>query len=435
MPSDNHADPASAPLVSIVIACRDVGPYIDAALWSARHQSIGNIEILIIDDGSRDETRSKVEGHAATDPRLHILDGPGRGPAAARNVGVRAARGQWIAVLDGDDIMHPRRIELLLSASIAGESDILADNQILFYEDGSVSHFLLEGAEWRQARQIDLAFYIRANTMFGRGPALGYLKPLIRRRLLGDGLCLYDESLRIGEDYDLIARLMLAKARFNYLPGAFYFYRRHQASISFRLGGSEIATLVAAADRFHRQLPEHARGLLAASLDRRKGLVKAANFAHCVDRLKAHAVLGAARDILLHPAILPLLIDATRSGLVRRRRERSGAAVDPPAPAARIKRFALLAKSDPASLTPVKSQLEQSGWQGRIYPCAELARPMAAETVTPILLELAAAQNSDLVLYDDPALVAILPYLLSPAASTGPVTDQPGLQQALAQTA
>ena len=415
--------PPSEPLVSIVIACRDVSAYIDAALWSALRQSVNDIEILFIDDGSRDDTRGKVESHAAADARLRILDGPGRGPAAARNVGVRAARGRWIAILDGDDIMHPRRIELLLSAAAGGDSDILADNQILFYEDGSASHFLLEGADWRQPRQIDLALYIRANTMFGNGPALGYLKPLIRRALLGNGRCLYDESLRIGEDYDLIARLMLAKARFSYVPGAFYFYRRHQASISFRLGGGEIASLLAAADSFHRRLPADADALLAASRERRKGLVKAANFAHCVDRLKARAVFAAALDILLHPGILPLLAEAARGGLARRKRE-TAAIAGATAKPSHAKRFALLAKGDPAGLASTRAELEQAGWQGRVYLCTDLLLPLTAETVAPILLQLAAARDSDLVLYDDPALIDILPYLLSPAASAEPVGDQ-----------
>jgi len=413
---------SSQPRVSIIVACRDVGSYIDAALWSARRQSLSDIEIIVIDDGSTDDTRQKIDQHAAEDPRLRVLDGPGRGPAAARNIGLKAARGQWIAVLDGDDIMHPRRLDLLLASSVASESDILADNQILFFEDGSASHFLLEGEDWQRPRPIDLALYIRANTMFAKGPALGYLKPLIRAALLGEGRCLYDESLRIGEDYDLIARLMLAKARFNYLPGAYYFYRRHQASISFRLGGAEIATLIAAADRFQQTLPSQEATLLAASRSRRRGLMKAAHFAHCVDRLKARAILAAATDLVLHPGILPLLIDATRGGLTRRLQAKPKAGVSAASPATR--RFALLTTGNPATSAPVVTYLEQAGWQGRVYPCPESLRHLATEEVSPLLLELATARNSRLVLYDDPALVDCLPYLLSPAATSALVSQQ-----------
>lgn len=419
-----------APRLSLIVTSKNLESYIDAALWSARRQSLRRIEIIVIDDGSTDGTRRRIARHMQEDARLILLDGPGRGPAAARNLGIQAARGDWIAILDGDDIMHPRRLELLLAEALACNADILADNQILFFEDGSPSAFLLEGDEWKERRQIELGDYIRANIMFESNAPLGYLKPLFRRRLFEDAAARYDESLRIGEDYDLVARLLWDGARFAYVPGAFYFYRRHRHSISFRLGSAEIASLIAAADRFHARLSD-APQLRAVSQRRRDALVRIGHFTRCVERLKSRAFAAAALDLFRYPSIWPLLRDAAKDGLGRRLRERlkkslpmqattspatTGQATALPEAAARpAKSFVLLTrgKVPPAALL---ASLEQGGWRGRVVDCAAIAPTLTAGFIGPELLAMTMARDARLVLYDDAQLLDLAPYLLSPDA-------------------
>jgi|GEM_PF-1995446 len=402
----------TVPRVSLIVTAKNLERYIDAALWSARRQSLREIEILVIDDGSTDRTPAIIAEHAAEDDRIRVLEGPGRGPAAARNTGIWAARGEWIAVLDGDDIMHPRRLEVLLIAAVAEDADILADNQILFFEDGSPCSYLLEGEAWQRRRRIELGEYIRANIMFSDGAALGYLKPLFRRAMQDGGGIVYDESLRIGEDYDLVARLLWAGATFAYVPGAFYFYRRHQASISFRLRTADIASLLAAANRFHAKLfatPD----LSAVSQERRDALIRAGQFSRCVDNLKSRAFAAAALDLVLHPRIWPLLADAFRDGLGRRLAARTVPAEAKPAPA---KRFALLSSSSGMRPAALIAYLEAAGWQGNVIHCPASNARMTADFATPILLELPQIRDLDLVFYDDDRLRDWLPYLLSPAA-------------------
>ncbi|HVJ42083.1 MAG TPA: glycosyltransferase [Dongiaceae bacterium] len=417
---------AAGPRISLIVTSKNLENYIDAALWSARCQSLRHIEVIIVDDGSTDDTRPRIARHVKEDARLTLLDGPGRGPAAARNLGLRAARGEWIAILDGDDIMHPRRLELLLAEAVAQQADILADNQILFFEDGSPSQFLVEGDDWKSRRRIALGDYIRANIMYENGAPLGYLKPLFRRSLFSDSRSHYDESLRIGEDYDLVARLLRNGAKFSYVPGAFYFYRRHQRSISFRLGSADIASLVIAADRFHAELSD-APDLRAVSQRRRDALIRVGHFTRCVERLKAGALVPALLDLARHPSIWPLLLDAARDGLGRRLRARrkpasSAKAADGP-PKLTDKTYALLTadKSSPAALT---ISLERAGWQGRVVTCAGFARELAVDVVAPELLDMALAKGVHLVLYDDDRLIDLLPYLLSPEARLARIVMQ-----------
>lgn len=90
--------------VSVVIPCRDAELWIDAALRSVAAQRHPPCEVIVIDDASRDRSIQQVRA-AGVD--VHLLAGPGGNAARARNIGIRAARGEWIAFLDADDVWHP----------------------------------------------------------------------------------------------------------------------------------------------------------------------------------------------------------------------------------------------------------------------------------------------------------------------------------------
>ena len=85
---------------------------------------------------------------------------------------------------------------------------------------------------------------------YGPGPALGYLKPVFRRSSCFDPPVHYDESLRIGEDFDLVLRLLQAGKKFKVYPWALYYYRRHATSTSHRLNEAVLIALKAANLRF-----------------------------------------------------------------------------------------------------------------------------------------------------------------------------------------
>lgn len=107
----------SGPLVSVVMPARDAAATIGTALDSLSAQSWQRLEILVVDNGSSDATAAVVRARAARDARIRLLDGHGEpGAYAARNLGVAAARGEFITVLDADDWAHPGRIARQLRA-------------------------------------------------------------------------------------------------------------------------------------------------------------------------------------------------------------------------------------------------------------------------------------------------------------------------------
>jgi len=102
---------SDSPLVSVLIPAYNASRFIESALASAQRQTYTNIEIIVVDDGSDDETADIVAGIAAQDERVQLFRQPNRGVAAARNRAIAEAHGKYIAPLDADDVWFPRKVE------------------------------------------------------------------------------------------------------------------------------------------------------------------------------------------------------------------------------------------------------------------------------------------------------------------------------------
>jgi glycosyltransferase involved in cell wall biosynthesis len=97
-------------LVSIVIPAFNAAPFIERTLRSACAQTHAAIEILVVDDGSTDDTAALVERLAASDARITLFRKPNGGVASARNLGLQQARAEWVTFLDADDLWHPSKV-------------------------------------------------------------------------------------------------------------------------------------------------------------------------------------------------------------------------------------------------------------------------------------------------------------------------------------
>ena len=91
-------------LVSIVMPCYNGEQFIDETIKSVLNQTYQKWELLVIDDGSRDSSASIVQNYAKDDQRIHLIQQRNAGSAAARNNGIRQSKGQYLALLDSDDI-------------------------------------------------------------------------------------------------------------------------------------------------------------------------------------------------------------------------------------------------------------------------------------------------------------------------------------------
>ena len=212
----------SPPLVSVVLAARDARATIGQAIASVLGQTLGDLELVVVDDGSVDGTGDLLGG--VEDPRLRIVrNDEALGLAGALNVGLGEARGRYVARLDADDVARPPWLERLAARMAAAPAAaVVGTGAIDFGDDGRVG---------RVHRMPSGARAVRWAALFSSP----FFHPtvMVDRRVLDAHGLRYDTSFDESEDYDLWSRL-LAVADGDNLRQPLVLYRRHAAQASTR---------------------------------------------------------------------------------------------------------------------------------------------------------------------------------------------------------
>ncbi len=218
------------PLVSIVIPAYNVAALIRGALDSALGQTMTDFEVIVVNDGSPDATQLE-QTLAPYRDRIEYVVQDNRGPSAARNAGIRRARGEFVAFLDADDTLLPFFLEEHLARAAV---DRLAD---VFYGDLIVFGDVPEAGRTMMERNPSVGRVTFSSLItHACNPALCSL--VRRTTILAHGL--FDESLRRSEDFDLWLRMAHAGVQFNYT-------RRVVARYCVRAGGltSDVVSMIA----------------------------------------------------------------------------------------------------------------------------------------------------------------------------------------------
>lgn len=235
------------PSFSVVMAAHDSARTIGAAIASVRLQTRTDWELVVVDDGSRDGTAALAE--AVGDERVRVLRQENRGPAAARNAGLAAARAPLVSMLDSDDLWLPTYLAELGRALDADPDAALA------YTDA----WVLDDASGRVRRTTEMA-YQRPPEPPPADPR-AFLRELLRRNFVYNAVTArrdallaaggYDERLWIGEDWELWLRLAARGGRCVRAPGPLAVHRERAGSLA-----SDGARLVAGAARVYRVVAE-----------------------------------------------------------------------------------------------------------------------------------------------------------------------------------
>lgn len=221
---------SSSPTISVVIPCFNAERYVCSAINSVLLQEWPEIEIIVIDDGSRDSSASVVSN---TFPHVKLVRQNNQGVAAARNKGIELALGEWIAFLDADDIWLPHK---------------LAQQWAQLQSNPGVRMNYTAWEVWPSADSMPSEDIINAlassasDTKLWGGPS-GWIYPallldcevwtstvLVHRSLFQE-IGTFDTTLRIGEDYDLWLRASRVTPIMR-VPYPLALYRAHPASIT-----------------------------------------------------------------------------------------------------------------------------------------------------------------------------------------------------------
>lgn len=308
------------PVVSIITANYNGAAHLPAAIGSALSQTLAALELIVVDDRSTDGSAAVVADAAARDARVRlIVQERNAGPGAARNRAIAVATGRFIAILDSDDLMTTDRLQRLVARATADGADIVADN-LLAFDDGSPAEEgqpFLDPKWFGAPRWVSLADVIGSSRMYARRPGLGYLKPLICAAALKTSGVRYDESLRIGEDYDFLLRLMAKGLRLRLEPEAGYRYRRHPASVSHVMAEDHVRAMLRADAAFEADFPDLPRDVRQAQAERRRSLERALAYDEIIRRLKTGDVGGGLVKGLGEPRVWPLLTLPVQARLKR----------------------------------------------------------------------------------------------------------------------
>jgi glycosyltransferase involved in cell wall biosynthesis len=204
-------------LVSVIIPSYNTGRYLPEALESVFAQSYPHYEIIVVDDGSTDETTAILQPYLA---RIQYLYQTNQGVSAARNHALSKANGEWLLFLDADDKLSPSKLEKQLA--IANENTaILHSGWWLMAEDGSL---ISEVKPYVQSPTLDLETWLFWKPVY---PAA-----MLFRRDYVEKVAGFDTNLAHAEDVDLVFRIAAAGGESLWLREATAYYRQREGSAS-----------------------------------------------------------------------------------------------------------------------------------------------------------------------------------------------------------
>jgi len=208
-----------SPQVSILLPVRNEEHLLPAALTSLYRQTLGDWELVAVNDGSRDATGAILDSAAAKDSRIRVIHRPAEGLVATLNAGLEACRAPLVARMDGDDICHPQRLELQ-AAQLAAHAEItLLACRVRHVPRQRLSDGMHAYEQWQNSL-LDHAAIVR--DLFVESP-FTHPSVMFRRNAV----------LNLGgyrdcgwpEDYDLWLRLARSGARFARLAETLLYWR------------------------------------------------------------------------------------------------------------------------------------------------------------------------------------------------------------------
>lgn len=209
----------NGPLVSVVITCYNYGRYLEKCLKSVLDQTYGNIEIIVVDDGSTDNTPEVIAPFREL-PNLRYVRQENSGQARAKNVGIRNSCGEFVAFLDADDLWCEDKLEKQMA--LFGDRSVgVVYCRARYLDENSVSFEYDMTGRYLQPRRGMVTDWLVFDNF------VQFSSTMVRRECL-NRFGLFDEGLKMGIDWDLWLRISTAY-RFDYVGEPLFYYRMGHA--------------------------------------------------------------------------------------------------------------------------------------------------------------------------------------------------------------
>jgi len=296
------------PCVSVVIPTYNRSKFVKEAIESVLEQSYRNFELIVVDDGSTDDTRSVVE--QISDDRIVYFYKNNGGHCSARNYGFIKAKGQYVALLDHDDLWPNNYLEIMINRlKSQKECSFAYARVLLLYENGRTEPF---------AREERYPSGWITKTFFKSGPCIMPSATLFKKEIL-DGFY-FDEALKLGEDNDFFLRLSV-KTPFLFVSEANIFRRAVPDSLSTKITIDNQCYGILSVERFYYRLGGNK--LIPPILARRSISHKYRRAAKTIYKIKGRSasIILLIRAICYYPFDIRLYFDLSKSLLLSRKND------------------------------------------------------------------------------------------------------------------
>lgn len=240
--------PSSAnPTVSVIIPVYNVAPYIDECIQSVINQTYSNLEIIIIDDGSTDESGEICDSYAEKEQRIKVIHQRNKGLGAARNAGLDIAGGEIISFLDSDDAFAPEMIEKLVDLLTGTGADIAACGYYYCETEGRMSEE--KSAKRLSGEKTTLTSINALQKLIQYEINFSVWNKLYRKELFND--IRFPEG-RYYEDINLTAKIFEKAGNIALSDEILMFYRRRKNAITSTVSSSNVYDRIKAMDELNR---------------------------------------------------------------------------------------------------------------------------------------------------------------------------------------
>ena len=215
----------NSPIISIIIPAYNLQDYIGRCLDSVLAQSFKDFEAIIINDGSDDATGEICDSYRRKDHRIKLINQKNRGLGCARNRGLDNAKGELIAFVDGDDVLHPQYLEILYSLATESDADIVVCNYIKGCDENllRMKNYNIQKSDIKVIDKQSLL-----NKMYNEHPFITVWAKIYRRNMIKSGMV----ARGIGEDVEFNSRMYFIADKVVYVDYPLYLWVTRNRSLS-----------------------------------------------------------------------------------------------------------------------------------------------------------------------------------------------------------
>lgn len=221
--------------VSVIVPCYNAKKYLDKCLNSLINQTMKEIEIICVNDGSIDNTINILRKYQKNDKRITVINKENGGVSSARNEGIKFAHGEYIIFIDSDDYVDINMFSDMYQIAMKTNSDIVKCNRCDVYNALSNRPTIINRQPiWNKLKIInkdnfEKELYIE---FFGRSRLCNVFTMLINRHLIIDNNINFSMELKVDEDEIFVIQVLSRAARFTYIPNVYYYYIKNLTGLT-----------------------------------------------------------------------------------------------------------------------------------------------------------------------------------------------------------